>query len=507
MKITKFLKKKRVVWTIIILLAVIAIGYFAFGGNNKTSGIQTATVAKQNLQETVLSTGQVVSRVDLSLSFQGSGVARQVFVKEGDEVAKGKILALLDQSSARASLMTAQGALAQAQANYDKVINGATPEDIQIYEDAVLSAQEDLRDTYNGSSNTLNDAYIYVYNAYRFVVLLQNNYFGASDQEGIRVQDNKNSINEKMADIRTAIDGATTNEKIDSAVSVIIGDLNSVQDSLRIIREQCDEGAYANKVSTADKTSLDTHKANIVAAITSINSLQHSIASDKIALQKAENTLTQKTVKPRQEDVDAAYAQVISAQGQVASAQATINNLTLWAPAGGTITHVGIKVGEQAAAMTEVMVLQNVSDVYAEANVSEANIASLEVGQTIDYTFDALGPDETFQGKILTINPASTVISGVVNYKVTGSLENIPDIKPGMTVNMTVLVAEKDNVLAVPSSAIINKDGKKYIRVIDDLKTKKYHEVEVQIGMQADGGLVEIISGLTEGQMIITYMK
>jgi len=248
-------------------MILIVLGYLVFGGGKKTNGIQTAVVTKQNLQETVLSTGQVVSRIDLNLGFQGSGIVRQIFVKEGDTVKQGKVLALLDQSSARASLMTAQGALAQAQANYDKVINGATPEDIQIYEDAVLSAQEDLRDTYNGSLNTLNDAYIAIYNAYRFAVLLQSNYFGTADQEGIRVQDNKNSINTKMADVRSAIDGATSNASKDLVVSTVIEDLNSVLDSLRIIREQCDEGAYSNKVSTADKTSLNTHKANIVAAI------------------------------------------------------------------------------------------------------------------------------------------------------------------------------------------------------------------------------------------------
>ena len=202
-----------------------------------------------------------------------------------------------------------------------------------------------------------------------------------------------------------------------------------------------------------------------------------------------------------------AKAQVLSAQGQVSSVQSTINNLIITAPISGTITQVDIKVGEQATPSKEVMVLQNINDLHVEADVSEANIATLQIGQSIDYTFDALGPDRHFEGNVLTINPASTVISGVVNYKVKGSLDNIPNIKPGMTVNMTILVAKKDNVLAVPSTAVINKNNKQYVRVIDDPKNKTYHEVEVQIGLQADGGLIEIISGLDDGQEIITYMK
>ncbi len=155
----------------------------------------------------------------------------------------------------------------------------------------------------------------------------------------------------------------------------------------------------------------------------------------------------------------------------------------------------------------EVIVLQDVGNLHTEADVSEANVASLQLGQSIDYTFDALGPDKHFQGKVLTINPASTIISGVVNYKVTGNLDNIPNIKPGMTANMTILVAKKDNVLAIPSTAVINKNNKQYVKVIDDSKKKTYHEVQVQTGLPADGGLIEVVSGLEDRQEIITYIK
>ena len=184
-----------------------------------------------------------------------------------------------------------------------------------------------------------------------------------------------------------------------------------------------------------------------------------------------------------------------------------VNNTVLRAPTLGTITQVDIKLGEQAQALKEVIKLQNVGELHTEALVSEADIASVEVGQIIENTFDALGPFEKYQSKVLVVNPSSTVVSGVVNYKVIGSLENIPNIKPGMTVNMTVLVAEKSGVLAIPSSAIINRDDKRFVRIVDNLKNKTYHEVEVQTGLEADSGLVEIISGLSEGQEVITYMK
>ena len=151
--------------------------------------------------------------------------------------------------------------------------------------------------------------------------------------------------------------------------------------------------------------------------------------------------------------------------------------------------------------------MQDVASLHIEANVSEANIASVQTGQSVDVTFDALGPARHFTATVQTVNPASTVVSGVVDYLVKAGLPgDISEIKPGMTANMTILVGEKDNALSVPLRAVIS-DGVKHVRVIDNDKKKTYHEVEVKTVYGADGGLVEITSGLTEGQEIVTYIK
>lgn len=506
----RFWSRKKIIWVIIILLIVIGASFLIFGRKNSAGSIQTDFVSKKNLEETVLATAQVVSSTDLDLGFQAGGVVRFVSVKEGDKVYAGQVLASLDQSSAKASLTTAKGSLAQSEANYAKLLAGAAKEDVSVYEDAVASAQHDLDGSNNSAINTLSTAYIKIYNAYTTVTTLQNNYFSSSDQEGIKVVENRTNINSNLQSAKTYLDAAQknpTSENIDSAISQMLLSLNNIYGSLSIIREQCDTGVYYARVSATDKTSLDTQKGYINTALTDVTTQKQSIASYKIALQKAQHQLDLKKAPPTQADIDLAKAQILSAQGQVDSATVALNNLIIVAPSAGTITEVATKVGEQATAMAKAIVLQDVGNLYAEANVSEANIASLKVGQNIDYTFDALGPDKYFSGKVMTINPASTVISGVVDYKIKGSLENIPNIKPGMTANMTILIAKKDNVLAVPSTAIINKNNKKYVRVVDDVKKITFHEVQVQTGMEADGGLVEIISGLEEGQKIVTYMK
>jgi HlyD family secretion protein len=509
-KVPKFLTRKRNIWIAVILAVIILIVAFLILRPKINSSIQTGTVKTQNLEETVLSTGQVVSRTDLALSFQGSGVVRSILVKEGDKVYRGQTLASLDQSSARASLTSAQGSLAQAEASYEKLLDGATSESIKTSQDAINSAKQDLTNAYNGGINMLNMAHTAIYNAYNVAISTQNNYFTTQDPQGIAVSNAKTDININMQTVQKYLDTAEktmSSADIDAAVLQTILGLNNVYDDVNIIRAQCSQGVYYYSVTDADKAVLDAQKTAVNTALTGVTTLQQSVASLKLSLQRVEDQLSVTTAPPTQADINLAKGQVLSAQGQVDAAQTALNNMIIVAPSSGTITQVDIKVGELATPSKEVMVLQDVGNLHAEADVSEANIASLEIGQPIDYTFDALGPDEHFTGDILTINPASTVISGVVNYKVTGSLENIPGIKPGMTANMTILVAKKDNVLSVPSTAVINKNGKQYVRVIDDSKRKTYHEAQVTTGLQADGGLVEIVSGIGDSQEIVVYMK
>ena len=93
----KFFTRKKIFWAVLILLILGGIGYYFLRNKNNTGAIQTDTVKRLNLKETVLTTGQVVSSTDLSLGFKGSGIVIAVTVKEGDHVKSGQTLAILDQ--------------------------------------------------------------------------------------------------------------------------------------------------------------------------------------------------------------------------------------------------------------------------------------------------------------------------------------------------------------------------------------------------------------------------
>ena len=132
MNIKGFFTKKKIIWTVVILLVVLPIAYSIFKPKDNSANILTDTVKKQNIKYTVLATGQVVSETDLNLSFKTSGIVQSVRVKEGDKVKAGQVLASLDQKDQLANLTSARGALASAQANYNKVLSGASSEEVTV---------------------------------------------------------------------------------------------------------------------------------------------------------------------------------------------------------------------------------------------------------------------------------------------------------------------------------------------------------------------------------------
>jgi len=110
-------------------------------------------------------------------------------------------------------------------------------------------------------------------------------------------------------------------------------------------------------------------------------------------------------------------------------------------------------------------------------------------------------PDQSFAGKVLSIDPAEKIVDGVVYYEIVITFESVPEgIKPGMTADLTIKTALKENVLTVPEDAILEKDGKTVVETLEDGLVK---EKEVTVGLKGTGDMVEIISGLEGGEKVI----
>lgn len=246
---------------------------------------------------------------------------------------------------------------------------------------------------------------------------------------------------------------------------------------------------------------------------------QSKVDANFTAWQVAKAQLTKLLAPPRDEDLRLSQAQVAQAQASLDGALNEIDNSLIKAPIDGTVSKVNYEIGEQMQVGKAVISMVAESNFEVEVDVSEADIIKVKKGDPVAITFDAFGEDVKFSGEVFFIEPAQTVIQDVIYYKTTvaniklagkNQEENninvtLGLIKPGMTANTIITTATKDNVLIIPSRAIIEKNssGKFTRRLIN----KQVMEVSLSLGLKGDEGLVEVLAGVKEGDEVITFVK
>lgn len=207
--------------------------------------------------------------------------------------------------------------------------------------------------------------------------------------------------------------------------------------------------------------------------------------------------------------VSAAQAQVTQTQQAYAETQ----DVTVTAPASGTVDNLLVRVGDQVIAPSTttttssaasqadpVLVIANSNNQYISSTVSENYAPFIKAGQKISIIFDAL-KDKEFTGHVESINEYGTTdAQGIVTYSARFIVNNVSfEVKPGMTAIISIETLRKNDVVDVPNSAIVKKDGKFYV-VKANTRNNKF--VEVTLGTK---GITktEVVSGLTDGTVIV----
>jgi len=508
---------KKIAGAVIGLLIIVGIYQGFFKKTEPTFDL--AEVLRENVVQEVTETGQVKKGEEINLSFKTSGRIENIYVEVGEQVESGERLAKLETSDLAIQFQEAKAALTIAQAKLNKLLTGPTQEEIQVAQTAVKNSQvaldtarQGLEDADEDALNVLDDSYLKIYNAFNEVDLIQRTYFTSNDQESIKVRENKDEIQTSMTQAKSYLDIAKTektNEKIETSLSEMKKALEIISDALKNIREICEEPIYRSTVSSTYKTSLDTHRGYINTALTNITNAQQSIISAKFAIESAEGTLQAAeddlvlTIAPaREEDIDLYQAQVDQAQAQVRLLESQIREATLRSPTEGQITKINKKVGElvQPTLQDTVINLLPTAPFKIEVDIYEEDVVKIDTENLVEISLVAF-PDQIFLGKVISINPAEKLVEGVVYYKVTVSFDEAPSgIKPGMTADLTIVTARKENILTVPEDALQEKDGKIMVEVLEEGEVK---EKEVEIGLEGSNDLVEIISGLKEGEKVI----
>jgi RND family efflux transporter MFP subunit len=494
------------------VLAVLVVIFFSLKGKALTpENTVTQKIVKEDVRATVLPTGQVTSVTDLELSFKATDTVRAVNIAVGDKVKKGQVLATLNNGDELGALTQAQGSYRAAQAAYQRTVEGATSEEEALAEVNLKNATRDL-------DNTTKQQAILVANAKRTLYsgglvatsgtatsgsyigstapTVSGTYRGEEDVYTVTVYGTGDGLYFTLVTDKGADSGSGT---VNTSAPVALG--------TKGLYIQFPTGFSDTNTRWKIKipnTESSTYTTNYNAYQSALENERSAIASAQAVVDTRQAELSLKKAAARPADLDARRADILSAQGRLQTAQASYENTILRAPADGTITRVDVKVGEQAQPQQVVMVLQDVSNLYLEANINEANIGSIALGQPVEFTLDAFSKDRIFRGSVVHIDPGATENNGIVNYKIKAALTDTdPGIKPGMNADMTVITYEAKGVIAVPKVAVTTKDAIDTVQVVHGIKKYTTEERKVTLGSMVDGNKVIITSGLQEGDIVL----
>lgn len=441
--------KKRTKWILIIILVLVISGIVGaiFLRPEKKSQYSTEAARRGELAETVSVSGTAQSKKMIELSPQSAAVAEKIRVKIGDSVKKGETLIELDSRGQALRLEQAQANLNLAQSN----LAMARENDLEAAETALKNAEQTYQDLKTKNKRALAEAEIDLAEAENYTLTYQD-YF--------------NSIEESY-------DNGETSE---ASRNLVRASLTNIQAQERAARETLKTLEITTK-QTEGEAWYDKEKAR--------QSLERQKA---LAENWAKSNLLQQVDYNR-----------VSLELAALDLEKTI----LKSPQDGIVSKISAEEGENLAAFASAVTVI-AAEREISASVPESEINKIKLDQEAEITFDA-APDEIFKGKVALIEPAETVIEGVTYYKVRIVFDD-PDfmIKSGMSADINIKIATRENVLSIPQRAVKERDGKKYAEVKEG---EILRETEVVTGMKGDGARVEILSGLKEGEEVVTFVK
>jgi HlyD family secretion protein len=449
----KFLKKYRVV---LLLLFVIAVGAGAFLMNRNRNAAaegtyQTATIERGTLTATIGATGTVRAKQTAVLVWQAAGTVDTVNVKVGDNVPSGFVMAFLAKSSLSQNLILAEADLVNAQLTLDDLLNSdaalaKAAQDLAVAKQAVEDAQKDVTklDFRRASDDLLDQTQAEIDLANKQITFAEDAY--------------------KL--VKNRPDGDTLKAQ---------ALLNLTNARLDRDRKQATLDWYLGKPSE-----LDAEKYRAALALAQAQEADAQREYDRLS---AGN-----------------IAEITAAQARIDAAQATLNLARIITPFSGIVTESYPLPGDQVGAGATAFRIDDLSSLLVDVNVSEVDINSVEIGQPVTMTFDAILGSE-YNGVVVEVAQTGSVSAGVVNFKITVELTDADAfVKPGMTAAVNITVKELVDVVLVPNRAVRLSEGERVVYVLeDDQPVKKV----IRLGPSSDTTSVLAGGDVQEGDNVI----
>ncbi len=503
------------------LMIVLAVGFLLLGiylgFSRGQSKFELFTVQRGTITQEVSITGKVKPSASVDLAFEKSGRVARATVDVGSRVVVGQTLIELENADLLAQLAQAQAHVKAEQAKLDELKQGTRPEEIQVEMIKVQNAKTAMVDARRNLLDKINDAYTKSDDALRGKVdeIFSNprssapllNFSGGDQGLRIYAENNRPTIENTLTSWKSAIEQLTVESDLSQAVTD--QNLNTIKTYLEkvalLLNGLTSNGTITQATMDSYRADASTARTNVNTAITNLSAAREKLRSAESTSSLAQNELVLSQAGTVPEKITGQEAQVEEANASVKNYQAQIGKTLIRAPISGVVTKQTAKVGEIIAPNTTVVSLISDTQFEIEADVPEADIAKIQTKDSGQVWLDAYGPEVMFTAKVVTIDPAETIVDGVSTYKVTFQfLKEDERLRSGMTANIDIVTDQQENTLFVPQRAVSGKNGERTVKILETVAGQEVvREVKVKIGLRGSNGSIEIKAGIQAGDRVV----
>lgn len=451
-------KRKRVIFalaSVVVLCAGGTFAYMQYGQQSQPLDLEknTVTVSRGSIDLSISASGTIRPENEVKISPKVTGLLKRLLVVQGQRVKKGDVIALMDDSNIIGQVEAARAAAQLARANYDKALHGNRPQEIAEQESIMKRAREGVR------------------------------FFAQA-------------LNRAKAQVKSR--------------------------QAELVRDDTNAGRMtqlAGQGAVSDQERLNAVTAKSVTAVT-LEQAQQELRQAEVAQDQAVNdyeTAKQRfellKAGSREEDIRAQLQAMNQAQGNLKWLESQLNDMKIKAPFSGVIS---MKFADEGAIVTPTTSAATTSATSSSivslagrlemvAYVSETDMEHLKVGQPAKIIANAY-PDKVFHGKVTLIAPAAVVTQNVTTFEVHTSIDDDPKglLMAGMNVDSELLAGKLDDVVLVPTVAVISEKGKTGVLIPDEEGKPKFKPIKTG---HTSGNKTMVYKGLKENDKVFLALN